>query len=125
MKQFRPVRKSLVRSDNGAGLFISVGNEPEEQITFFPAYGGISCAGLPLSDATSVCPKWSPFFQTNLLSQFGIKFDNILLIPKLFQTGSLLNDHFWLSLSRPFTPTSEHTFYPSNNTHIIYVLNMH
>ena len=41
MEQFRPVREGLVRSDDRAGLFISVSNEPEEQIALFPVYGGV------------------------------------------------------------------------------------
>ena len=41
MEQFRPVRESLIRSDNRAGLLIAVGNEPEEQIAFLAIYGGV------------------------------------------------------------------------------------
>jgi len=37
MKQFRPVREGLVRVNNGAGLFIPIGNESEKEIAFLSA----------------------------------------------------------------------------------------
>ncbi len=41
VEQFCPIGECLVRCNYRAGLFITVGNEPEEQVTFFKADGGI------------------------------------------------------------------------------------
>lgn len=49
------------------------------------------------------CPIWSPFFQTNLLFNAKFKFLSISLNSDLYPGGSVLNDHYWFNLSRPYT----------------------
>jgi hypothetical protein len=48
-------------------------------------------------------PQAVPFFQINLLFNAEFKFLSISLNSNLYPGGSILNDHFWLNLSRPST----------------------
>lgn len=51
----------------------------------------------------TIISKIVSFFHTDLPSRPRIKYSNISTFPKAIQTGSLLNDHSGLSLSRPFS----------------------
>jgi len=41
MEEFRPVGKRLVRGDDGAGLLIAIGDEPEKQVALLSVYRGV------------------------------------------------------------------------------------
>ena len=42
MEEFRPVGKRLVRGDDGAGLFIAIGDESEKQVALLSVYCGVT-----------------------------------------------------------------------------------
>ncbi len=42
MEEFSPVGKRLVRGDDGAGLLIAIGDEPEKQVALLSVYRGVT-----------------------------------------------------------------------------------